>query len=138
VNEMSEEKVYMVPNQVTPNTLIVFDPEVCDGCIGLPEPLCIVACIMDVLFPNPEKGKPPILLYPDECGGCQCGCCVGMCPLADKGAIKMRWPLMQSVRWKRKATGEHFRYGMPNPPPPNLKPPVSGWGWAGKYEKTKK
>jgi hypothetical protein len=35
--------------------------------------------------------------------------------------------MMQRVRWKRKATGEHFRVGMKNPPPPNNMPPVGGW-----------
>jgi hypothetical protein len=31
---------------------------------------------------------------------------------------------MQRVRWKRKDTGEHYRIGMPNPPPPNTRPMV--------------
>jgi hypothetical protein len=35
--------------------------------------------------------------------------------------------MMQRVRWKRKATGEHYRVGMKNPPPPNNRPPVGGW-----------
>ncbi|MEM1556555.1 MAG: hypothetical protein QXR84_04895 [Candidatus Bathyarchaeia archaeon] len=40
----------------------------------------------------------------------------------------MKWPISSElVRWKRKETGEHFRVEMPNPPPPNLRPPVSGW-----------
>ncbi|MEM3551147.1 MAG: hypothetical protein QXV01_08680 [Candidatus Bathyarchaeia archaeon] len=126
---------YVLPNEVTPTRLIEFDPKICDGCVGLPEPLCIAACSVDALFPNPEKGKPPIQVYPDECGGCQCGCCVGACPLADKGAIKMNWAITHRPRWKRKETGEHYRVGMKNPPPPYTKPPVSGWGWAGKYPK---
>jgi hypothetical protein len=46
------------------------------------------------------------------------------CPVADEGAIRINWPLMQRVRWKRKDTGEHYRIGMPNPPPPNTKPMV--------------
>ena len=121
---MSEDKakVYMVPNQVTPNKMVVYDPKVCNGCIGLPEPLCVSVCVMDMLFPNPEKGKPPIVLYPDEC--CKCGCCVGVCPRHERGAIKLVWLIMHGIRWKRKATGEHFRVGMPNPPPPNTRPPV--------------
>jgi hypothetical protein len=35
-------------------------------------------------------------------------------------------PLNQSlpVRWVRKSTGEIFRLGMLNPPPPNTRPPA--------------
>lgn len=117
---MNKEKVYMVPNLPTPNKPVVFDEKVCNGCNT-----CVEVCQMDVLAPNPEKGKPPIVLYPDECW--YGGCCVEMCPLWEKGAIKLKHPVMQRVRWKRKETGEHFRIGMPNPPPPNLRPPVGGW-----------
>jgi len=112
-----EEKVYMMPNLVTPNRPVVFDENACNGCN-----VCVDICQMDVLFPNPEKGKPPIILYPDECW--YGGCCVAHCPRMAEGAIKLKHPLMQKVRWKRKATGEHFRVGMKNPPPPNLRPPV--------------
>ena len=68
-----------------------------------------------------EKGKPPIILYPDECW--YDGVCVQNCPHWQKGAITLNHPLSQRVRWKRKATGEDFRIGMPNPPPPNNTPP---------------
>jgi NAD-dependent dihydropyrimidine dehydrogenase PreA subunit len=60
---------------------------------------------MDVFIPNPDKGKPPIILYADECW--YGGSCVDFCPV--DGAIKLNHPLMQRVRYKRKATGEHFR-----------------------------
>jgi Na+-translocating ferredoxin:NAD+ oxidoreductase RNF subunit RnfB len=111
---------------VKPTIIMEFDPKVCDGCHPtFPEPLCVKACRMDILLPNPEKTKPPIVIYPDEC--CECGCCVHACPKALEGAIKMNWPIHKQPRWKRKETGEHFRVGMPNPPPPNPKPPVSGW-----------
>jgi NADPH-dependent glutamate synthase beta subunit-like oxidoreductase len=63
---------------------------------------------------------PPIVLYPDECWFC--GTCVEECPVA--GAIKMEQPLNQRVGWKRKETGELFRVGMKNPPPPYTRPPV--------------
>jgi NADH-quinone oxidoreductase subunit F len=63
---------------------------------------------------------PPVILYPDECWFC--GTCVEECPVA--GAISMEHPLNQRVAWKRKETGELFRRGMKNPPPPNLRPPV--------------
>ena len=110
-------KVYMVPNPPTPNKAVEFDSEICNGCN-----LCIDICRSDVMMPNPEKKKPPIVLYPDECWFC--GCCVEECNRS--GAIKMLHPLNQSivVSWKRKETGEYFRLGMKNPPPPNTRPPV--------------
>ena len=73
----------------------------------------------------PTFKKPPIVLYPDECW--YCGCCVQHCPVWQKGAIRMNHPMAQRVGWKRKETGEHFRIGMHDPPPPNTKPPVGGW-----------
>lgn len=120
---MSEEKIYMESNLVTPNKPILFDENVCNGCNQ-----CTKSCMMDVLYPNPEKGKPPVVLYPDECW--YCGCCVMDCPIWEKEPIKpiqLMHPMMQRVRWKRKETGEHFRVGMKNPPPPNNRPPVGGW-----------
>ena len=112
---MAEEKVYMFPNPLTPCQAIVIDPELCNGCNR-----CVEVCRTDVLVPNPEKRKPPIVLYPDECWFC--GCCVADCPVP--GAIKMEHPLNQRVGWKRKETGEYFRIGMKNPPPPNTRPPI--------------
>ena len=118
--KMKQEDVHMFPNPVTPRDPVVFNEEVCNGCNN-----CVEVCVMDVLVPNPETGKPPIILYPDECY--YDGLCVQNCPLWREGAIIISHPLNQRVRWKRKETGEHFRLGMPNPPPPNTKPPVSGW-----------
>lgn len=117
---MSKKRVYAFPNLITPNRPIEFNGDVCKGCNA-----CIEVCQMDVFMPNPTKRKPPIVMYPDECW--YCGSCVKECPLRDKGAIKMNWPLMQKMRWKDKKTGEHFRFGMRNPPPANFKPPVGGW-----------
>jgi formate dehydrogenase major subunit len=65
-------------------------------------------------------GDQPLAIYPDECWFC--GCCVEHCPVP--GAIEMEFPMNQRVGWKRKETGEYFRIGMKNPPPPNEKPPV--------------
>ena len=59
---------------------------------------CVKVCRSDVLLPNKEEGGPPMMMYPDECWFC------GI--------------------WKRKETGEYFRIGMKNPPPPNTKPPI--------------
>jgi NAD-dependent dihydropyrimidine dehydrogenase PreA subunit len=110
-------EAYMVPKPLTPNRAIDFDPEICNGCNQ-----CVEICRSDVLMPNPEKKKPPIVLYPDECW--YCGVCVLECNRP--GAITMLHPLNQSISviWKRKATGESFRLGMPNPPPPNTRPPA--------------
>lgn len=121
---MAQKDVLMFPNITTPANPAIFNEKVCNGCNN-----CVELCVMDILMPNPEKGKSPIILYPDEC--CYCGCCVKACPLWREGAIKLNHPMNQRTRWKRKATGEHFRLGMPNPPPPNNRPPFGGW-WDGK------
>jgi NAD-dependent dihydropyrimidine dehydrogenase PreA subunit len=114
------DDVRMYPNLVTPNNPMIFNDDVCTGCNT-----CVNVCVMDILMPNPEKGKSPIVLYPDECW--YDGSCVNACPLWQEGAIVLNHPINQRVRWKRKATGEHFRLGMPDPPPPNNKPPSGGW-----------
>lgn len=110
-----ESKAYMIPNAATPCQAIFFNAELCTGCNW-----CVDVCRSDVMVPNPEKGKPPIMLYPDECWFC--GCCARECPVP--GAIRVEHPLNQRVGWKRKETGEYFRIGMKNPPPPNTRPPV--------------
>ena len=61
-----------------------------------------------------------IAVYPDECWFC--GCCVTHCPVP--GAIRIEYPMNQRVGWKRKETGEYYRIGMKNPPPPNETPPM--------------
>ncbi len=91
---------YAVPNPSTPGTPIIFDSDICNGCN-----LCVKICLMDIFIPNEEKGKAPLILYPEECY--YDGCCVDECP--EEGAIKLSHPLMQRVRWKRKLTEEHFR-----------------------------
>ena len=109
------EKAYLVTNPPSACKAIMFDADLCTGCLE-----CVEVCRTDVLIPNPQKGEPPIVLYPDECWFC--GSCVAHCPCP--GAIRMEHPLSQRAGWKRKDTGEHFRIGMKNPPPPNTKPPV--------------
>ncbi|MHB8868824.1 MAG: 4Fe-4S dicluster domain-containing protein [Thermoleophilia bacterium] len=114
---MSRREACAVPNRVTPWRPVLFDESVCNGCNR-----CVEMCQSDVFLPNSEKGKPPVILFADECW--YCGCCVKECPRCDAGAIRTNWPVMLRVRWKRKGTGEHYRVGMRNPPPPNAKPPV--------------
>ena len=110
-------KVYVVPNPPTPNRAVAFDSAICTGCNQ-----CVEICRSDVLIPHPEKKRPPIVLYPDECW--YCGTCVLEC--SRPGAITMLHPLNQSISviWKRKATGDSYRLGMRNPPPSNTKPPA--------------
>jgi NAD-dependent dihydropyrimidine dehydrogenase PreA subunit len=110
------KKVYMKPNPPQPNKVAQFNSDICNGCNN-----CVQACPHDVLMPHPEQKKPPIVLYPEECW--YCGACVEEC--SRHGAIAMVHPLNQSivVRWIRKDTGEAFRLGMKNPPPPNTRPP---------------
>jgi NAD-dependent dihydropyrimidine dehydrogenase PreA subunit len=96
------------------------DEAVCIACNT-----CVETCMNDVHIPNPDKGKPPVVLHPDECW--YCGSCVMECPLKEEGAIKLKWPMKIDLKWKRKATGELFRMGMANPPAPNMTPPVGGW-----------
>lgn len=114
---MSEKKVYMIQNRVTPNKPLIIDPEGCIGCN-----LCVEACPNDILLPNQKRKQVPIIVYPDECW--YCGCCVMECPLKDKNVIVVNWPMMQRVRWKRKETGEHYRIGMARPLPPNTRSPI--------------
>jgi NAD-dependent dihydropyrimidine dehydrogenase PreA subunit len=92
--------VYATPNVTTPGQPVVFDASVCTGCN-----ICVYVCLEDVFIPNPVKGRPPLILYPEECW--YCGPCVEDCP--HEGAIRLNHPLQQRVRWKRKSTGEHFR-----------------------------
>ena len=117
---MEQQELRMFPNQITPRDPVLFDEKACDGCN-----ICVQICVMDILVANPEKGKPPVILYPDECY--YDGLCMQNCPHWQEGAILLNHPLNQRVRWKRKETGEHFRLGMQDPPPPNDRPPAGGW-----------
>jgi NAD-dependent dihydropyrimidine dehydrogenase PreA subunit len=109
------EEIWVRPPEYPRNWPVVFNQELCTGCNT-----CVEVCSMDVFVPNPEKGKPPIIMFPHECwfGAC----CESHCPV--EGAISMQQPINQRVRWKRKGTGEHFRIGMADPPPPNTRPKV--------------
>jgi NAD-dependent dihydropyrimidine dehydrogenase PreA subunit len=91
------QKCYAFPNKATPSMPVVFDETKCNGCNR-----CVTICTMDILLPNPEKGKPPIIMYPEECW--YGGDCVEECPRT--GAIRLRHPLMSRVHYKNKETGE--------------------------------
>ena len=54
-----EMTVTPVPCSVRP---ILYDETQCIGCNR-----CAKVCQVDILIPNPEKGKPPIVAYPGEC-----------------------------------------------------------------------
>jgi NAD-dependent dihydropyrimidine dehydrogenase PreA subunit len=112
---MMEHNAYMLPNPVMPSRVIFINTELCGRC-----GLCMEVCRADVLVPPPEEGEPPVVLYPEECWFC--GCCTFHCPVP--GAIRVEYPLNQRIGWKRMETGEYFRIGMKNPPPPSNRRPV--------------
>ncbi|MBT3990693.1 MAG: 4Fe-4S binding protein [Rhodospirillaceae bacterium] len=110
-------QAYMVSNPLAPCEVVEINPDNCTGCR-----LCIEVCRTDVLVPHPEAREVPIVLFPDECWFC--GDCVAYCPEPD--TIKMHVPITEKVGWKDKESGERFRLGMKNPPPPYTVPPI-GW-----------
>jgi NAD-dependent dihydropyrimidine dehydrogenase PreA subunit len=78
---------------------VAIDPAICTGCNR-----CVEVCQVDVFAPNPERGQPPLILFPHECW--QEGSCVEVCPC--EGAIRwIRLP-MHRVRCRRKTIGEDF------------------------------
>ena len=87
-----DRKVYVIPEPGISNP-IIFDTDICIGCNK-----CMEVCQVDIYIPNPEDGKPPILVFPGECW--YCGCCVEECP--KPGAIKLNPLLMNRVHWKPK------------------------------------
>ena len=89
---MSNE--YFIVQDVLPAKPITFDADRCTGCNR-----CVEACQIDLLIPNEEKGKPPLVAYPDECW--YCGCCVMECP---SDAIQLHHPLMNQARWVEKSS----------------------------------
>jgi len=90
-----EFEFQIIPSSARP---IRYDADLCIGCNR-----CVNICQVDILLPNPEKGKPPIVGYPGECY--YCGSCVMVCP--QKGAIKLEHPLMNQAKFiPKKDKGE--------------------------------
>jgi NAD-dependent dihydropyrimidine dehydrogenase PreA subunit len=79
--------VRFVPSSANP---LKFDESLCIGCN-----ICVETCQVDILLPNPVKGKPPLVPWPGECY--YCGSCVMQCPR--KGAITLRHPLMNQAKF---------------------------------------
>ena len=67
-----------------------FDDSLCVGCNR-----CADVRQVDIMIPNPTKGKHPIVIYPGECY--YCGSCVMACP--NKGAISLEHPLMNQAKF---------------------------------------
>ena len=65
---MSKMKVEVIPCSATP---LIYDEEKCIGCNA-----CAEICQCDIILPNPEKGKPPIVMFPE------------------KGALRLQHPVM--------------------------------------------
>lgn len=89
---MKDKKILIFPESSALNP-VTFDSDLCDGCNR-----CLEVCQVDILIPNPEKGKAPLVLYPSECW--YGGCCGAICP--KPGAIKLNIPLMNRAHWKEK------------------------------------
>ena len=89
---MKKKKAYAV-SETSALEPLTFNPDICDGCNR-----CVEVCQVDILIPNPEKGKPPVVLYPGECW--HGGSCVDVCP--KPGAIRLNTLLMNRVHWKKK------------------------------------
>lgn len=67
-----------------------FDETLCVGCSR-----CANVCQVDIMIPNPESGRPPVVIYPGECY--YCGSCVMACP--HPGAITLEHPLMNQAKF---------------------------------------
>lgn len=111
------DEIYIVPNHSGPTVAVEIDEDLCIGCNS-----CADICRIQTILPNPEKGKPPVVAYPEECW--YCGCCVEACM---SGALKMRLPIGQRLLFKDKASGQIFRLGADDAPEKSYFRPPYGW-----------
>jgi len=112
---MSEH--YIITNPTGPTMAVSIDESLCIGCNS-----CANICRIQTILPNAEKGKPPVVAYPDECW--YCGCCVEACPT---GALEMRLPVNQRILFKDKESGEIFRIGAGDAPEKSYFKAPFGW-----------
>ena len=96
-----ETVVYALPNRSTPGSPVCSTPRSATAATAASR-----SASKTCSFPIRDKGKPPLILHPEECW--YCGPCVDDCPLP--GAIRLNHPLQQRVRWKRKDSGGHSGY----------------------------
>ncbi|MBE6017614.1 MAG: 4Fe-4S dicluster domain-containing protein [Lachnospiraceae bacterium] len=108
---------FVFPNPTGPTSAVSIDAELCVGCNS-----CANICRIQTILPNAEKGKPPIVAYPDECW--YCGCCVEACPT---GALEMRLPINQRIMFKDRESGEVFRLGTKDAPQKTFFKAPYGW-----------
>jgi len=94
---MPKGKVIALPNVLSPDNPVLFNPDICNGCNH-----CVEVCQIDVFMAHPRKGEPPIILHPEECR--YCGCCANEC--LRPGALTFNRPIQAHGYWKNKATGE--------------------------------
>lgn len=109
-----KDSIYAFPAYSGPCRILEFDQKKCIGCNR-----CVNVCPLDVMIPNPEKGKEPIVVYAEECWFC--GSCVNDCP---QGAVTLVAPAKQRISavWKDKDSGKEYRVGMKDPEAPNTRP----------------
>ncbi len=112
-----KDEAFIESNVTGPTIAVVIDEDLCIGCNA-----CANICRMQTILPNPEKGKPPIVAYPDECW--YCACCVEACRT---GALHMNLPINQRIFFKRKDTGEVFRIGGDESPDKSYFKAPFGW-----------
>jgi NAD-dependent dihydropyrimidine dehydrogenase PreA subunit len=93
----NKQNINITYNSPSPSRPIIFDSDKCIGCNK-----CVQVCLRDIFIANKEKGKPPEVVFPEECW--YDGSCIFACPV--EGAINLNFPLMWRVPWKRKKTGE--------------------------------